>query len=296
MLKKYFALILTFVFMISLFSSTVSTAATEPMKVYMNGGEIYFKTPPILKNDRTFVEMRPIFSQAGIQLTWDQKTQTVTGKKEGTTIKLKIGSKTAYVNGKAIQLDAAPFIKENYTFVPLRFVAEATGYTVGYHPTFNLIHIHEGKEFVEDRAFKEEQLTKEMLTTLREGRFPDFPAGLNDGIGGLLDVAGTPKIIIRETPEEGLTHQWMYGDYWFDFGRYDHHFYAIHVKPTRTTITLEEVLNSLGPAENKYSYDGKQGYTIHAYYEGIYMYEFLTDPHGKIESITLRLWISDEYI
>jgi hypothetical protein len=295
MIKKCFALLIAIALFASMTPSGIAKAA-EPIKVYMHGGEVYFRTAPIIKNNRTFVELRPIFTQAGIELHWDQSTQTVTGTKDGTTIKLTLGNKTAYINGKAVQLDAAPFAKNNYTFVPLRFVGEATGYKVDWHKTFDLIHIHEGKGFIEDRAFKEEQLTKEMLVTLREGRFPDFPAGLNDGIGGLLDVAGTPKIIIRETQEEGLTHQWMYGDYWFDFGRYDHRFYAIHVKPTRTTITIDEVLNALGPEENLYSYDGKQDYKIYAYYEGIYMYEFLTDPDGKVETITLRLWISDSHI
>jgi hypothetical protein len=64
MLKKYFALIITSVFMISMFSSTAIAADSSRIKVYMNEGELYFNTSPILKNDRTFVEMRPIFEQA----------------------------------------------------------------------------------------------------------------------------------------------------------------------------------------------------------------------------------------
>jgi hypothetical protein len=295
MLKKYFALIITSVFMISMFSSTAIAADSSRIKVYMNEGELYFNTSPILKNDRTFVEMRPIFEQAQIKLSWDQDTQTVTGKKENTTIKLKIGSKTAYVNGKPISLDAAPFIYKNYTFVPLRFIAEASGYKVEHNPSLHLIHIHKTGEFIEQRAFKEEQLTKEMLVTLREGRFPESPVGLNDGVGPLLDLAGPPKTYFIKNPEEGITQKWIYGNYWYDFGNYENGFHAIHVKPTLTTITIDEVLDALGPAENIYG-GVNQGETIYAYYEGIYMYEVLTDAEGKVEFITLKTWISDENI
>ncbi|MFD1359004.1 copper amine oxidase N-terminal domain-containing protein [Fictibacillus halophilus] len=295
MLKKYFALIITFVFIISMFSSTTIAADSSRIKVYMNEGELYFNTSPILKNDRTFVEMRPIFEQAQIKLSWDQRTQTVTGKKDNTTIKLKIGSKTAYVNGKPVALEAAPFIHKNYTFVPLRFIAEASGYKVEYNHSLHLIHIHKTGEFIEQRAFKEEQLTKEMLVTLREGRFPESPVGLNAGPGPLLDLAGSPKTFFVDVPEKGVTQKWIYGNYWYDFGYYENGFQAIHVKPTLTTITIDEVLDALGPAENIYG-GVNQGETIYAYYEGIYMYEILTDAEGKVEFITLKAWISDENI
>jgi hypothetical protein len=40
---------------------------------------------------------------------------------------LEIGSKTAYVNDKQVELDVAPFIESGRTFVPVRFLAEALG-------------------------------------------------------------------------------------------------------------------------------------------------------------------------
>ncbi|MGM0805742.1 MAG: copper amine oxidase N-terminal domain-containing protein [Bacillota bacterium] len=295
MLKKCFALILASVFVISMFSSTASALDSNRTKVYMNKGEVYFNTSPIVKNDRTFVEMRPIFEQAKIKLTWDQKTQTITGKKDNTTIKLKIGSKTAFINGKAFALESAPFIQKNYTFVPLRFIAEASGYKVNYNQSLRLIHIHETGEFIEQRAFKKEQLTKEMLVTLREGRFPESPVSLNEGVGPLLDLAGPPMTFFVKNPEKGITEKWIYGNYWYDFGRYEDGFgfESIHVKPTLTTIMIDDVLNALGPAENIYG-GPEQGKMVYAYYEGIYMYEVLTDANGKVEFITLKPWISGE--
>ncbi len=52
------------------------------------------------------------------------------------TIKLKIGSKTVYINGQPEQMDVAPFIDphSNRTLVPIRFVAEGLGGKVSWHP------------------------------------------------------------------------------------------------------------------------------------------------------------------
>ncbi len=49
-----------------------------------------------------------------------------------TIVKMTIGQSVGYVNGAAKQLDAAPVIKNSRTMLPVRFVAEAFGATVGW--------------------------------------------------------------------------------------------------------------------------------------------------------------------
>ena len=49
-----------------------------------------------------------------------------------TEVKLTIGSMTGYVNGEARTLDAAPVIRNARTMLPVRFVAENLGATVGW--------------------------------------------------------------------------------------------------------------------------------------------------------------------
>ncbi len=44
-----------------------------------------------------------------------------------TEVKLTIGSKTAYINGEAKELDAAPINRNNRTMLPVRFLANAFG-------------------------------------------------------------------------------------------------------------------------------------------------------------------------
>jgi hypothetical protein len=68
------------------------------------------------------------------------QTLTVTYKKPtppaptGTKIVLKIGSDVMTVNGKVVQLEAAPEIKDGRTFLPLRAIAEAFGAQVTWVP------------------------------------------------------------------------------------------------------------------------------------------------------------------
>jgi hypothetical protein len=49
-----------------------------------------------------------------------------------TEIELKIGSKTARVNGIVKTLDAPPFIEKSRTFVPFRFLGESFGATINF--------------------------------------------------------------------------------------------------------------------------------------------------------------------
>lgn len=52
---------------------------------------------------------------------------------EATEIKMTVGSSTAYVNGEAYTLDAAPVIRNNRTMLPVRFVAESLGAFVNWN-------------------------------------------------------------------------------------------------------------------------------------------------------------------
>lgn len=68
-----------------------------------------------------------------------QKTFTIenngsleTYKPEHTIVKLTIGSKLAYINNAAHDLDAAPLNRNSRTMLPVRFVAESLGATVGW--------------------------------------------------------------------------------------------------------------------------------------------------------------------
>jgi len=100
---------------------------TPPVTVYLDNVELYFDTEPTIKNGSTMVPMRKIFETLGTTIEWDNETKTVTSKSNDDIISLTIGQTTAYKNGEEIQLDAAPFIQNDKTLVPIRFISESIG-------------------------------------------------------------------------------------------------------------------------------------------------------------------------
>jgi len=72
----------------------------------------------------------PVFKELGFLIGWDSKTQVITGTKNDLKINLKLGSKIATVNGKQKTLLVAPVQINGYTYIPLRFVGEASGKSV----------------------------------------------------------------------------------------------------------------------------------------------------------------------
>jgi hypothetical protein len=69
------------------------TSAANPLIVYINGEKQVYDQPPISQNGRTLVPLRGIFEKLGATVEWHQSTQTITAKKEGILVWLKLGSK-----------------------------------------------------------------------------------------------------------------------------------------------------------------------------------------------------------
>lgn len=109
----------------------VLPAAAQPT-VTVDGQTLAFDVPPVVEQGRTLVPLRAIFEALGADVNWDPATQTVTGTKVATTVKLIIGSTTAYVSGEAVTLEVPGKIMDGRTLVPLRFVGEGLGANVVY--------------------------------------------------------------------------------------------------------------------------------------------------------------------
>jgi signal peptidase I len=111
----------------------VSTGAAQATpNVVLNGNKLFFNVPPIVEDGRTLVPLRTIFESIGATVTWDQDSQTVTAIKGINTIKLQIGSYTATINDKPIELSVPGKVVDGRTLVPLRFVSEAMGCKVDW--------------------------------------------------------------------------------------------------------------------------------------------------------------------
>lgn len=131
MKKLIFALV-----MIMAMSTSVLAADNEP-SVYLNGNQMTFDVNPFIQDGRTLVPMRAIFEAVGATVGWDQDTRTVYAVREKnddtSLVTLQIDHDKAFVNSEEKTLDVTATIKNDRTFVPLRFVVEALGEKVEWN-------------------------------------------------------------------------------------------------------------------------------------------------------------------
>ncbi|WEK53738.1 MAG: stalk domain-containing protein [Candidatus Cohnella colombiensis] len=132
MAKKRLIVVMCMMLCIFPVSANASNSIAAPSKtaqaieVFIDNVKIFFNVQPIIDNGTTLVEFRPIFEKLGLRVEWDSATQTVSGIKDNLKISLLINSKTASINGEAKKLLQVPRIIDGHTFIPLRFVGEAT--------------------------------------------------------------------------------------------------------------------------------------------------------------------------
>jgi len=88
-------------------------------------GSIIKNANIVIENDRTLVPLRLISETLGAKVNWDGTARKVTISDGNNKIELVIGSNKPTINGKVISIDVAPKIFNDYTYVPLRFIAES---------------------------------------------------------------------------------------------------------------------------------------------------------------------------
>ena len=102
-------------------------------KISVFGREIKNDVAPKIVNDRTMLPIRIVAESLGGTVTWNGELQRVTIQKGADVILITIGADTAYVNGTAVKLDAAAFVENGRTYLPLRFVSETLGAQVAWN-------------------------------------------------------------------------------------------------------------------------------------------------------------------
>jgi len=99
--------------------------------------------PPYIdpKSNRTMVPLRAIAETMKAKVDWNPNLQQITITKNLSAILLWIGKKNAIVNQQTKMLDEAPVIKNNRTYVPLRFIGESFKAQVFWYPETSTIRI-----------------------------------------------------------------------------------------------------------------------------------------------------------
>ncbi|HLY01979.1 MAG TPA: stalk domain-containing protein [Candidatus Cybelea sp.] len=113
--------------------------AAQAQTVTVNGQPLYLSPGPIVRAGRVLVPLRGIFERLGASVVYS--AGTINATKGGTTVSLRIGSTQAEVSGEPTVIDVAPFIVGATTYVPLRFIAQSLGASVGYDASTRIVAI-----------------------------------------------------------------------------------------------------------------------------------------------------------
>ncbi|WP_019121394.1 stalk domain-containing protein [Brevibacillus massiliensis] len=134
--KRVFVLFLTAALAMGAIGGTASAqkgGGTAP-QIKLNGYQLSLPVDqrPFIASGRILIPLRTIFERFGAQVSWDEKTRTISSRMGDVTIRLQVNSATAFVNDKRVELDQPAALVGSRTFVPLRFISEAFGAKVSW--------------------------------------------------------------------------------------------------------------------------------------------------------------------
>lgn len=137
-MKKRFFLVLL---ILSLWSNAIF--ASSHAAIFINGQHVPAMPKSYVEGGRTYVPLRYITEELGFTVDWIEEQQAIIiQRKNFPTLKLFVGSNTAYVGNKTVDLDAPVQIRGDRAFVPIRFISEQLGYKVQWNPNGNKVIIN----------------------------------------------------------------------------------------------------------------------------------------------------------
>ena len=159
----------------------LSGVANADIAVQLNGQPLATSTAPVQMNGRTLVPLRDIFEALGAKVDWNPAAQTILATQGTTQIGLAINNKTASVNGSPVTLDQAATLINGHTYVPLRFVAEATGAKVDWSGPTQIVSI---------RTQQNAASTIPIVSNNNPNTLPNY-AGMNTNNNGTTNGTGS---------------------------------------------------------------------------------------------------------
>lgn len=111
------------------------------LNLYYEGKYHFWSNRPLSLGDRTMVPLSNLAELLDFDYTLQGDSLRI--ERGGKNITLTIGQTAAALNGSPSSTDAAPFRKGGTVYVPLRFLAENLGFTVGWQEETQTIIIEE---------------------------------------------------------------------------------------------------------------------------------------------------------
>lgn len=110
---------------------------------YMLDGEVLeMASEPLLQNGTLWVPLRKLGNALGGNADWIAPNQVAVLYLNEQTVTITIGDKTADVDGEQFELQAAPFVEDGETWVPVRLFERGLGYTLSADPQNGIVDLN----------------------------------------------------------------------------------------------------------------------------------------------------------
>ena len=183
-MKKAFGVL---ILLIGLAISVQTVEASSSISIIINSRLVEFTEetgfPFIDENNRTMVPLRVTMETAGFAVGYDPDSRVAIVITERRRIEVPIDRDFLYMNNTRIQNDTYAVIHNGRTFLPIRAVLEAAGFTVEWHGASSTVNaysfIFNENEFVPFSTSSLETLVRNILNgsvVVIDGRYYSTPA------------------------------------------------------------------------------------------------------------------------
>lgn len=138
-IKKTLAILLAALCILAM-PGRITLAST--IQIYIDDNLLVSSVEPQLIDGRTYLPLRACSEALNASVDYDSATKHITIMHEGTEIQLTVGQTQATINGQAYTIDARPFLYNDFTLVPVRFVSEALDCLVEWEPQTTSVLIY----------------------------------------------------------------------------------------------------------------------------------------------------------
>lgn len=114
------------------FLGSLTFAFSKPVEVRVDGQPVISDVPPVTTAKGVFVPLRPVSDALGAETKYEHKSGDVVVTRGDETLRLKVGSTRAKVDGKAVTLKHAPFRVRGRVMVSLKAVQQVFGVRVKF--------------------------------------------------------------------------------------------------------------------------------------------------------------------
>ncbi|WP_054695352.1 stalk domain-containing protein [Syntrophomonas palmitatica] len=128
-----------------------SGAAAAPVQIIINGARVASDVEPIIVKERTMVPVRVVAEYLEKRVDWDVKTQTVIINSDPAASNIIPVRPEPFtyiallVDGRLVESEPHPYIKNNRTMVPLAIISAEFGMDVNWDEQQRLVTINEKK-------------------------------------------------------------------------------------------------------------------------------------------------------